>query len=193
MNKIHALAAAALALSSAQVLAQAKAFEGFSLGANVEADRSTVDATGGTSDSGTSTGLGLQAQYGWALSSNFVLGVGVSANTGNRKAGSFANGREAYVKDRYSFDLMPAVAASDRVLIFLRVSAVSASGASSDGTSTASLQGLGYGLGFRARIDNNLYWQAAYDATRFNDVTFSTGTVATYKGNIFSLGIGYRF
>lgn len=192
MKKLFALTAVVAALSSAQALAQAKNFEGFSLGANAEFDRFTVDS-GGRSDSGNSTGLAVQAQYGWALGSNFLLGVGVTANTTNRKAGVYANGNEAYTKDRYSLDLIPAVAVSDKVLIFAKVSSISANGASNDGTSTASLQGWGYGLGFRAMIDPNLFWQVGYDSIKFTDKTFSNGTVAGFKGEIFSLGIGYKF
>jgi len=193
MKKLFALTAVVTALSSAQAFAQAKNFEGFSLGVDLESDSSSVDATGGTSTSGSSTGLGLQAQYTWPLSNNFLLGLGITANTGNRKAGTYANGNDAYSKDRISFDLMPGIAVSDTVLIFAKASSISASATSSDGTSTSSLQGLGYGLGFRALIDKNMFWQAGYDAVRFNDVTFSNGTVATFKGNIFSLGFGYKF
>lgn len=195
MKQLFALAAVVAALSSTQAIAQAKNFEGFSLGANIDADRSTVEATGtgAISDSGNSTGLGLQAQYSWALGSNFLLGLGVTANTGNRKAGAYSNGNEAYVKDRYSIDLIPSIAVNDKVLVFAKISSVGANGTSSSGTGTASIQGLGYGLGFRALIDKNLFWQAAYDYVKFTDVTFSNGTVSSFKGNILSLGIGYKF
>lgn len=195
MRKLFALTAVVTALSSSQAFAQAKSHEGFSLGANAEFDRSSVDATGtgAVSDSANSTGLGLQAQYAWALGSNFLLGLGATANTGNRKAGTYANGNEAYIKDRYSIDLIPSIAVTNKVLVFARISSVAGNGTSSNGTSTASIQGLGYGLGFRAMIDNNLFWQAGYDYVKFNDVTFSNGTVSSFKGNILSLGIGYKF
>lgn len=195
MKKLMTLTAVVAALSSSQAFAQAKNFEGFSLGANAEFDRSTVDATGtgGISDNGNSTGLGLQAQYSWPLSSSFVFGLGVSASSDNRKAGTYTTGHQAYTKDRYSLDLIPGIAVSDMVLVFAKVSSVSATGASSNGTSTSSLYGLGYGLGFRALIDKNLFWQAGYDYVKFNDVTFSNGTVASFKSNVLSLGIGYRF
>jgi hypothetical protein len=193
MKHIYAALVCMAALSSAQVLAQARSFEGFSLGATVDSDRSTISATGGSSDSGTSTGLGLQARYDWALGSNFLLGAGVTANTGTRKAGNYANGREASTKDRYSFDLVPSVAVSDKAQLFLKVSAVSGTAASSDGTSTASVNGTGYGLGFRGLINANAFWQIGYDSYKFNDVTFSNGTVSTYKGENLSLGIGFKF
>lgn len=193
MKKLIALTAVAATFSVAPALAQSRNFEGLSLGANVEFDRSSVEATGGTSDSGNSTGVGLQAQYAWGLGSNFLLGVGLTASTGNRKAGLYANGTEAYTKDRYSFDLIPSLAASDKVLVFLKVSSFAATGTSSDGTSTSSLQGLGYGLGVRAMIDRSLFWQLGYDSIRFNDVTFGNGTVAKFKSDVLFLGAGYRF
>lgn len=193
MTKIYAVLACVAALSSTQAYAQAKGFEGFSVGANVDSDRSSISATGGTSDSGTSTGLGLQARYDWALGSNFLLGAGITANTGTRKAGNYANGREASIKDRYSFDLLPAVAVSNKAQLFFKVSAVYGSAASSDGSSTAAVNGAGYGLGFRGMINPNAYWQVGYDSYKFNDVTFSNGTVSGYKGDNISLGLGFKF
>jgi len=195
MRKLFALTAVTAALAASQAFAQAKNHEGFSLGANAEFDRSSVEATGtgAASDSGNSTGLGLQAQYSWALGSNFLLGLGVTANTGNRKAGAYSNGNEAYIKDRYAIDLIPSIAVNDKVLVFAKVSSVGANGTSSSGTGTASIQGLGYGLGFRAMIDNKLFWQAAYDYVKFTDVTFANGTVSSFKTNILSVGIGYKF
>lgn len=193
MKKIYAALACVAAFSSVQAWAQAKGFEGFSIGATIDSDRSTISATGGSSDSGTSTGLGLQARYDWALGSNFLLGAGVTANTGTRKAGNYANGREASTKDRYSFDLVPSVAVSDKAQLFLKVSAVSGTAASSDGSTTASVNGSGYGLGFRGMINANAFWQIGYDSYKFNDVTFSNGTVSTYKGENLSLGVGFKF
>lgn len=193
MKKNIALAAVVAALSCGQAFAQARYFEGLSLGVNAESERASVDATGGTSDSGTSTGLGLQVWYSWALGDSFGLGLGGTASTGNRKAGSYANTNEAYTKDRYSFDIVPSLAVSDKVMIFVKASSISANAASSSGTGTSSVQGLGYGLGLRAMIDSKLYWQAGYDSIRFNDVTFSNGTVATFKGNVIFLGVGYKF
>lgn len=193
MKKLIAATAVLAAASAVPALAQSKNFEGFSLGANVEFDRASVDTSDGSSDSGNSTGAGLQAQYAWGLGSNFVLGVGATASTGNRKAGAYATGFDAYTKDRYAFDIIPGIAVTENTLVYAKISSLSGTGASSDGSSTSSLQGMGYGLGVRGMIDRNAYWQAGYDTYRYNDVTFGNGTMASFKGNVLSVGVGYKF
>lgn len=193
MKKQLAFIALAAAFCAVPASAQTRNFEGFSLGVNAEFERSWVEATDGTSDSGTSNGVGLQVQYNWGLGSNFLLGVGLAANTGNRKAGVYTNGADAYTKDRYSFDLIPAIPVSDKVLVYIKASSIAATGMSSNGSTSASMQGLGYGLGVRALIDKSWFWQAGYDSIKFNDVTFSNGTVAKFKSDILTVGVGYRF
>lgn len=193
MKKIFLTLTTVASLVTVQAHAQAKNFEGFSLGANVEFDSASTSATDGTSDTGNNTRLGLQAQYNWAPGQNFVLGLGVSTGTGSRQAGAYASGAGAYISNRYALDLVPAYAINKDLLLFGKVSSISASVAADDGASTASVQGLGYGIGIRAMVDRNIYWQAGYDSYKFNDATFGTGTTASLKGNVVSLGLGYKF
>jgi outer membrane immunogenic protein len=193
MKKIIYLATALAALASVQAHAQATNFVGFSLGANAEFDGTATNGTDGTSDAGKTTGLGLQAKYDWDLGNNFVLGLGATASTGNRQAGTYTNGTGAYTNNRYSLDLMPGYALTKDLLVYGKVSSVAANAAANDGTSTAAVQGLGYGVGVRSMITPNAYVQAGYDYYKFNDVTFATGTTASLKGNVLSLGIGYKF
>ena len=191
MKKLLSYTIVIAAMASTQAFAQAQNFEGFSVGANAEFDRSTVSGSS-ASDSGNSTSVGLQGQYHWALGSNFLLGLGLTANAGNRKAGLYASGADAYTKDRYAFDIMPSYAVSDKVLVYAKVSSVSANAVGSD-SSTVATQGVGYGLGVRGLIDRNLYWQAGYDSVKFNDVTFSNGATNSLKSEVYSLGLGYKF
>lgn len=192
MKKVTAIVAAVGMLSAMQAFAQAKNFEGLSLGANLEVDHGSMTATDGSSDSAHSTRLGLQARYDWALDNQFLLGLGASVGTGHRSAGAYLSGSEAYTKNRYSIDLMPGYAINNQLMVYGKVSALSATALSDDGVSTASVHGTGYGIGVRGLIDRNTYWQAGLDAHRFNDVTFNTNTV-TFKDNVFSVGVGYKF
>jgi outer membrane immunogenic protein len=184
--------AASLALAAPQVFAQAKSFEGFSLGANAEMARSTTERAG-ASDSGNGSGLGLQAQYAFALGPQFVLGLGLTASTGNRNAGTLG-ATEFSTKDGASFDLLPGFAISESLLLYGKVSALSATNVAKTGgaETTASIDGMGVGLGLRGMVDKNLFFQVGYDENRFNDKTMGGVTVKP-RSSIFSLGVGYKF
>lgn len=194
MKKVTAIVAAVGMLGAMQAFAQAKNFEGLSLGANLEVDHGSLSASDGSSDSHHSTRLGLQGRYDWALDNQFLLGLGVGVGTGHRNAGVYATTNEAYTKNRYSIDLMPGYAINNQLMVYGKISALSATAASDDGVNTASVHGTGYGIGLRGLIDNNTYWQAGLDTHRYRDVTFSTtGTTASLKDNVFSVGLGYKF
>ena len=118
------LLVASVAFAAPQAFAQAKSFEGFSLGANMAITTSTVDFTKAgitLSNNDTTTGLDLQAQYAAALGPQFVLGVGVTAGTGVNKAGALTSGGttiEFTTKNRTSFDIIPGYAISDTAMVF---------------------------------------------------------------------------
>ncbi len=123
MKKVLAIAVALGALGASQVFAQAKSFEGFNVGANAEINHATMSASDGSSGSDHSAGLGLQANYNWALGDQFVLGLGAGLSTGHHDAGTYASGSNASVKDRYSIDLMPGYAINNSLLVYGKLSA----------------------------------------------------------------------
>lgn len=184
------LIAASIAIAAPQVFAQAKNFEGFSLGVNGESTSSTTTAIGTGSDSSTATGLNLQAQYTFALNPQFALGLGASLGTSSLNTGT-VNAINYSSKNRSSFDLMPAYALSDTTLLYGKLSALSGTVAAVDATgteTTASLSGVGYGLGVRHLLDKNVFVQGDIATNRYNDVS-NTGLSAT----VYSIGVGYRF
>ena len=193
MKKVLAIAAAMAAFTAPQAFAQASQFEGFSLGANLEFDNASSSASDGTSDGANNTAASVQARYDWALGHNFVLGLGATMNTGNRKAGTYANGAGAYLNNRYSLDVMPGYVLGKDLLLYGKVSSVAATATADDGATSTSLQGLSYGIGLRGMMNRNLYWQAGIDTYRFNDASFATGTTASLKGSVVGLGMGYKF
>lgn len=166
---------------------------GFSIGGSVENERAAVEASDGTSDSATTTNLGLQLRYDAPLAGNFLLGVGATFSIGNRQAGTFLSRASAYTKDRLSIDLMPGFALTGDTMAFVKISSNTATAAADDGVSTSTAQGMSYGLGMRSMLSDHVYWQASYDSYRFNDVGFGTGTAASLRGSILSLGVGYKF
>lgn len=182
-----------MAASSAFAAGPTADLSGFSIGTTAEFTKGYATATDGTSDTGQSTALGLQARYDWSLAPNFAVGLGGSYSSGNHQAGTYANGTAASINNRYSLDIIPTVALANNFQLYGKLSSIYGAAASNDGSSTANVQGVGYGLGVRQMLDKNMYWQAGYDLNQFNDVSFSTGTTSSLKENVLSIGIGYKF
>lgn len=184
------LIAASIAIAAPQVFAQAKEFEGFSVGANADITSSSTTLIGSGSDSSTATGLGLQAQYTWALAPQYTMGVGASYGPTSLNAGS-VNGTNFSTKNRASIDFMPGYAISNTTLAYGKLSALSGTAVAADATgaeTTSSLSGVGYGVGVHHLIDKNLFVQAEVNSNRYNDVN-NTGMSST----ALSLGVGYKF
>lgn len=184
MMKKTLLALACTALATPLVFAQAKNFEGLSIGASIANAKTTVEAPTSSTD-GTTTGLDLNAHYNWALGQEFVLGVGLAMGTGNNKAGT-SGGSDINLKNRYALEFTPGFAVSKDVLLYGKVAYLNAT-AESTGSSD-SLTGVGYGLGVRGMVDKNMFWQVGYDLNQYQEKN-----TAKAKSNIFSLGIGAKF
>jgi opacity protein-like surface antigen len=189
---ILAATAIAATMGMAQAYAQAQNFEGFSAGVNAQLDTSKSSRSDGSSDSGTSTTLGLQGRYDWAFGNKFVLGLGASYDPGVHAAGSYATGAAANTSKRLSVELTPGYALTDKTLVYGKVSQNYASVGTDDGSTSAFTQGVGYGLGVRSYVAKQVYVQAGYDTYRYNDTSLNNGTVGL-KGNALSLGVGYKF
>lgn len=196
LKKIIMLAAVA-AFAAPQAFAQAKNFQGFSLTASAASTRtSTEDTTIATgvvsaSDSGRSTGLDLQAQYAWALGKQFVLGVGVTLGSGNLSGGRLGT-TDVTTKERASLDLIPGYAVSDSLLLYGKLSAITGT-AEFSGIGSKSGSGLGYGLGLRALVSKNWFFQGGYDLNVYDKVNATATDSVKINSSVFSLGGGYQF
>lgn len=184
------LLAASIAIAAPQVFAQAKNFEGFSLGVNAESTNSQTTPTGAGSDSNTMGSLAAQAQYTFALGPQFTLGVGATAAPASLNAGSI-NGVNYSTKNRASFDLTPGYAVSDSTLVYGKLSALTGTGSAVDATgteTTAGLSGVGYGVGVRYLFDKNFFVQGDINSNRYNDVNGSS-----LSSTALAVGLGYKF
>ena len=189
------LSKAAIYLYFKDKMALLKALVNEMAGANLAVAKSTTEPTGVASESGNTNSLDLQAQYSLALAPQFVLGLGVTLGTGNNNAGTFSlTGTEVSTKNRTAFDIIPGYAISNSMMLFGKVSALSADGASTTaGVETKkSISGVGYGFGLRGLIDKNMFYQLGYDINKYNDVDFGTGNVKA-SSSVFSLGVDYKF
>lgn len=195
MKKLLIASAIAAASFSPQAFAQAKNFEGFSVLGGLTAANSKYDFNanpGSTSfsTSKTAANVQLQAEYGFAVSNSVVLGLGIMAGLGDLSFGTPPTATdEVKLKDNLSVYIAPGVALSNSTLLYGKLASASAT-ASSNGT--ASLSGLGYGIGARFLTGKNMFLQAEYVYTKFDDKSNSTGT-AQPNSAAFSFGIGYKF
>jgi hypothetical protein len=193
MKKVILMVAAVGALGATQAFAQATAFEGWGVGVYGEQDFGSATATDGSSGTGNSLGLSLQGGYTWALGERFTLGLGATVATGNRNAGTYKSGAGTYSSNRMSLDVTPGYNLSKDVQLYGKLSSVTANVTSNDGSSTATVQGTGYGLGFKGLINRHLFWQAGVDNYNYGNASFSTGATTTVKDTVFSAGLGYKF
>lgn len=192
MKRIVLIAASAV-LATPLAFAQAKNFEGFSLALTADSSRSTAEVVGTASDSSTAGGAGLEAQYSIPMGNQFVLGLGVNYRAGSRSAGT-VGGTNFSIKDAAAFDIVPGFAVSDSLLVYGKVSGLSASAIGNTGgtESSESISGIGYGLGVRSFIDKNMFFQVGYDANIYDNKT-KAGVTYKNSSNVFSLGFGYKF
>ena len=195
MHKTLIAAAIAATFVTPQAFAQSKNFEGFSVLGGLNITNSKYDFTanpGQTSFSTdkTATNVQLQAEYGIALSNNVMLGIGVTAGLGDLSFGTPPTATdEVKLKDNVSVYVAPGVTLNDSTLLYAKLASVSGT-ASSNGTT--SLSGIGYGLGARFLTGKNVFFQAEYLYTKFDDKTNTSGTAKPSSG-AFSFGVGYKF
>lgn len=195
MKKLLIASAIAATSFSPQAFAQAKNFQGFSVlgGLNVATSKYDFNANPGStsfSTSKTATNVQAQAEYGFAVSNSVLVGVGVTLGLSDLSFGTPPTATdEVKLKDNASVYVAPGLALSESTLLYGKLASVSGT-ASSNGT--ASLSGLGYGIGARFLTGKNVFFQAEYLYTKFDDKSNTSGTAKPESG-AFSFGVGYKF
>lgn len=200
MKKVFIAAAIAATLVSPQAFAQAQNFAGFGVAlnghlANASTDVSTVDGSLKIGDH--SQNASLQAGYGFVLSNSAVLGLGLTYNLGDLKGGSFSSGGNSFEmkgKDMYSVYIEPGYALSNSTLIYAKLAYHGVKGEVSGNGSSASedFEGVGYGVGMRAKLDKNLFFQVEFAQIDFKSKTIEGGSFKPYA-TLGTVGIGYQF
>jgi opacity protein-like surface antigen len=202
MKKILIAAIAAAAFAAPQAFAQANNFEGFSLGASLNANNTKYEglatATGfyqAENASSTSTNIGLQGQYTFALSNTFTLGLGLSYALSDAKAGQYSDGSTLNIKDMNSFFLAPGYALSDATLLYVKLGAVNTK--LSYRSASVDMSGTAMGIGAQFMSGKNLFYSLELVQNNFTDKTetFSSGLTEQYKlsDTVLGLGVGYKF
>ncbi len=195
MKKYAIAAALAASVFAPQAFAQAKNFEGFSVGGNINMNNSNFEQvrnSGGASTTMSATGpnLAVQAQYAFALGQRFVLGVGATLGLSDVKLGTWTNGVDENMRTTTSLYVAPGFAVSDSTLVYGKIAAISGNAYDSGGS--ADFNGTGYGFGVQFLSDKHWYYQAEYMQNKYDDKSFVT-VVDKLKINTFTFGVGYKF
>lgn len=190
MKKIIAVAAvAATTLFAAPAFAQAKNFEGFSVGMNLDWINAN-SGSGATDSTESSTNASLQAQYNFALGSQFVLGLGATYELTKPKLGTI-NGSALTGKNVYTAYVAPGFAVSNTTVVYGKLSSIGST-TECTGCTDLTMSGYGFGVGFQTLMDKNWYFQGEAQSYKMDDKTVS-GVVQTGKGTFLSFGVGYKF
>ena len=200
MKTVLIAAAVSALLMAPQAFAQAHNFAGFGIGLNGSyATTSTEPGSpgGGVKFGEDSQNASLQAAYGFVVGNSAVMGLGVSYTLGDMKAGSFSSGGNRYEmkgQDMYAVYIEPGYALSSSTLIYVKFAYMGMKGEVSGGGTTASenFDGVGYGLGVRAKLDKNLFWQVELAQTDYNAKDIQ-GASFKPSATIGTVGIGYQF
>ncbi len=203
MKKLIIVAAIATSFAAPQAFAQAKNFEGLSVGGNLNLLSTMTETPLGVyrvnGIGQEATNAGLQAAYSYAASDVVLLSVGGTYNLGGVDAGtvtsngststlSWQNGMSLYVE--------PGFMLNDKNLGYAKVSYNRASAKVQAGATsiTQDITGNGFGFGIRTLLSKNLFLQVEVDRIQFGSARFA-GETEDFKSSatMGSLGIGYKF
>ena len=201
MKKLLIAATVAASCFAPQAFAQANDFAGLSVAANVNMSTATskISQTGLSVDMGESSqNVSLQAAYGLPMGNNFVLGFGGTYALGDMNAGSMTSGANTInfkAKDMYSIYVEPGYAVSNTTLVYAKLAYLGMKGEGSlNGVAGTSedFNGTGYGVGIRTKLNKNLFLQAEFTQSNYEEITKS-GVAIKPSATTGTVGIGYQF
>ncbi len=184
------IAASAAAVFAPNAFAQAKNFQGFSVGADLNLSKS--DAQYLTSGSSTSTNLEVNAQYVLALDAKFVFGVGAFASLNDRNIAS-----DAKQKYKTGFFITPGYAVKNNLLVYGKAGIVTGAYSVDEsrvvGHNGTAQNGTIVGIGAKTFIDKKIFLQAEIAQNQYDDKKSREDRVAKLKTTDLTFGVGYKF
>lgn len=193
MKKALIATAAVAALAAPQAYAQASNFTGFSVGLNANLVSASTEISGASVKIGDTTQTAsLEGAYGFAMGRSGALGVGLTYNLGDMKAGTIS-GTDFKGKDMYSVYVAPGYVLNNDTWLYGKLAYQAMKGELSGGLGSADFDGYGYGAGARAMLSRNMYLQIEFLQTAYGEKTI--GTTAKFKPSATqgSVGIGFKF
>lgn len=176
-------------------MAQAKNFEGLSVGANLNMVKTGFELSVGSTTlswSDNDTYGSADIRYNIVLNDTTVLGVGTTLGLGGTKAGDIG-GYTLKAKNINTLYAAPGITLSDATLMYAKIGVIYADGTIAGATeSSSAFDGTLFGGGFRHAINKNLYAQVEFVQTDFNSKKAQLTSGRPTQSGV-SLGLGYRF
>lgn len=198
MKKVIAITAVvASATFSSAAFAQAKSFEGFSVGINGSFVGNTTELT----SSGVPMNVGDsnlipsgEIGYTHAITDKFTLGISGTYDFIESNAGKITSTLQFKAKNHYSINLKPGYALSKEALVYALVGYNSVEGSITNVSGSTTFTGMGYGFGTQLMLTNNLYAKLEIQQVQY-DSKGTFGGVINMKpiSNVGTIGIGYKF
>lgn len=193
MKKALIAAATVAALASPQAFAQANNFTGFSVGLNANLVSASTEISGASTKIGDTTQTAsLEGAYGFAMGRSGALGVGLTYNLGDTKAGTIS-GTDFKGKDMYSVYVAPGYVLNSDTWLYGKLAYQSMKGELSSGIGSATFDGYGYGAGARAMLSRNMYLQIEFMQAAYGEKTIGTTAKLKPSETHGSIGIGFKF
>lgn len=195
------LVVALLSIASSGAMAQASSntnanpFEGPSIGVSISSVGGSTDLSGTTSaNMGQQSAVPtVEAGYAFGVSKEFALGLTGTYDLADTKGGS-AGSANLVGKRHYSINLKPGyvLGASTMLYALLGYNRMQGNLNNNGYTGTSNLNGIGYGIGIEALLDQHVYvklegQQVQYSSSTLSGVTYKPSTT------IATLGFGYKF
>lgn len=205
------LIAASIVAMTAAAPAMAEPFNGFSVGLGVAAvgADTTINAPGDVGDLGLNLKVGetttvgvFDAAYAYKVNNQWSVALGATYDLNNAKSGNFmisgndgSMGASIELKDHYSFYLQPTYLLAPTTGVFLKVGYNSTKAelrASNGQSQSGTFDGVGYGLGVKTFVNQNVYLQAEaswvdYGSKQENGADFKV------KASSGTVSLGYQF
>lgn len=196
-NYLLSLLITGIVVTPLTVLGQAKSFEGFSGGVNLNLVGTSTNLT--VNDVSVHAGdqsviPSLDLGYTYAIDDKFTIGVSGTYDLSKSKAGQISSTFELEGKDHYSINLKPGFAIADNILVYGLFGYHNLTGSITNTTGTTTFSGFGYGLGSQIMIDKNLYLKLEIQQIAYgSEATFGTALDVKPSATVGAVGIGYKF
>jgi len=191
------LVASLLSVAATGAFAQAKSFEGFSVGINGSFVGNTTELTA----SGTPLNVGDsnlipagEVGYTHAITDKFTLGISGTYAFTDSNAGKIGSDLQLKGKNQYSINLKPGYALSKEALVYALVGYNSFDGSITNVSGSTTFTGIGYGVGAQVMFTNNVYGKVEIQQVQYDSKgTFGGALNVKPISNIGTIGIGYKF
>jgi len=192
MRLLACVGVAVTCLLSSQAFAQAKNFEGFSIGLNASnSSAASKDSDGKYKGSTILTSIDFG--YTQAFSEQATLGVVATIDLDKTKSGSYDVGYDIRGKNHFSINFQPGYAISKDVLVYgnLGVHQITMS-ITNDNIGKKTFTGYGYGLGAQISINKQVYLKLEAQQVEYQKENWS-GNDVKVSTTLGTVGVGYRF